>query len=78
MFVATANSLANVHPALIDRMEIIDISGYIEEEKIEIAKRHLIPNNIKANGIKNLKYLFQIRLFQILSITIQESLVLED
>lgn len=52
MFVATANSLANVHPALIDRMEIIDISGYIEEEKIEIAKRHLIPNNIKANGIK--------------------------
>ena len=52
MFVATANSLTNVHPALIDRMEIIDISGYIEEEKIEIAKRHLIPNNIKANGLK--------------------------
>lgn len=51
MFVATANSLANVHPALVDRMEIIDISGYIEEEKIEIAKRHLIPNNLKANGI---------------------------
>ncbi|MBR1626895.1 MAG: endopeptidase La [Bacteroidales bacterium] len=51
MFVATANSLQNVHPALIDRMEIIDISGYIEQEKIEIAKRHLIPNNIKANGL---------------------------
>ncbi|MBR1769736.1 MAG: endopeptidase La, partial [Bacteroidales bacterium] len=52
MFVATANSLSNVHPALIDRMEVIDISGYIEEEKIQIAKRHLIPNNLKANGLK--------------------------
>lgn len=52
MFVATANSLQNVHPALIDRMEIIDLSGYIEQEKIEIAKRHLIPNNIKANGLR--------------------------
>lgn len=52
MFIATANSLSNVHPALIDRMEIIDISGYIEEEKLQIAKRHLIPNNLKANGLK--------------------------
>lgn len=52
MFLATANSLSSVHPALIDRMEVIDISGYIEQEKLMIAKRHLIPNNIKANGIK--------------------------
>lgn len=52
LFIATANSLQNVHPALVDRMEVIDISGYIEEEKLEIAKRHLIPNNIKANGLK--------------------------
>ena len=52
MFIATANSLSNFHPALIDRMEIIDISGYIEQEKMQIAKRHLIPNNIKANGLK--------------------------
>ena len=51
MFIATANSLQNVHPALIDRMEIIDISGYIEQEKLQIAKQHLIPNNIKANGL---------------------------
>ncbi|MGP1515112.1 MAG: endopeptidase La [Bacteroidales bacterium] len=51
MFIATANSLQNVHPALIDRMEIIDVSGYIEQEKLQIAKRHLIPNNIKANGL---------------------------
>lgn len=52
MFVATANSLSSIHPALIDRMEIIDISGYIEQEKLMIAKNHLIPNNIKNNGIK--------------------------
>ncbi|MBP3253983.1 MAG: endopeptidase La [Bacteroidales bacterium] len=52
MFVATANSLQNVHPALVDRMEIIDLSGYIEQEKLQIAKRHLIPNNIKANGLR--------------------------
>lgn len=52
MFIATANSLSNVHPALIDRMEIINISGYIEEEKLQIAKQHLIPNNLKANGLQ--------------------------
>jgi len=56
MFVATANSLQNVHPALIDRMEIIDISGYIEQEKIQIAKQHLIPNNIKANGLNKRQF----------------------
>src|SRR5574344_1156416 len=52
MFIATANSLSNVHPALIDRMEVIEVSGYIEQEKLMIAKNHLIPNNIKNNGIK--------------------------
>ncbi|MCF0210422.1 MAG: endopeptidase La [Bacteroidales bacterium] len=52
MFIATANSLSNVHPALIDRMEVINIAGYIEEEKLEIAKRHLIARSIKANGLK--------------------------
>ncbi len=51
MFVATANSLNNIHPALRDRMEIIDISGYLMEEKIEIAKRHLIPKQLKEHGI---------------------------
>ena len=58
MFVATANSLSNVHPALIDRMEIIDISGYIEQEKMEIAKRHLIPDNVKANGLSKRQITF--------------------
>ncbi|PID93089.1 MAG: endopeptidase La [Bacteroidetes bacterium] len=51
MFVATANNLNSVHPALRDRMEIIDISGYLMEEKVEIAKRHLIPKQLKEHGI---------------------------
>ncbi len=52
MFIATANTLATIHPALRDRMEIIDLSGYIVEEKIEIAKRHLIPKQLEAHGVK--------------------------
>ena len=52
MFIATANSLASIHPALRDRMEIIDLSGYLIQEKIEIAKRHLIPKQFKEHGFK--------------------------
>jgi ATP-dependent Lon protease len=52
MFIATANSLASIQPALRDRMEIIDISGYSVEEKMEIAKRHLIPKQLEAHGLK--------------------------
>ncbi len=52
MFIATANTLAGVQPALRDRMEIIDLSGYIVEEKIEIAKKHLIPRQLAAHGLK--------------------------
>ncbi|MCD6112837.1 MAG: endopeptidase La [Bacteroidales bacterium] len=52
MFIATANSLSTIHPALRDRMEIINISGYLAEEKVEIAKRHLIPKELKAHGVK--------------------------
>ncbi len=52
MFIATANSLNTVHPALRDRMEVIDVSGYLIEEKIEIAKRHLLPKQFDAHGIK--------------------------
>ncbi|MGB3586659.1 MAG: endopeptidase La [Tunicatimonas sp.] len=51
LFVATANSLDSIHPALRDRMEIIDISGYTLEEKVEIAKRHLIPKQRKEHGL---------------------------
>ncbi|MDR2556419.1 MAG: endopeptidase La [Bacteroidales bacterium] len=52
LFIATANSLQTIHPALLDRMEVIDISGYILEEKIQIAQRHLIPKQLKENGVK--------------------------
>ncbi len=52
MFIATANSLAGIQPALLDRMEIIQISGYPTEEKMEIAKRHLIPFQRKEHGLK--------------------------
>jgi ATP-dependent Lon protease len=51
MFVATSNNLSSIHPALRDRMEIIHVSGYTIEEKIEIAKRHLLPKQIKEHGI---------------------------
>lgn len=51
VFIATANSLDTIHPALLDRMEIIDISGYSLKEKLEIGKRYLIPKQIKENGI---------------------------
>lgn len=51
MFIATANIVNTINPALRDRMEMIDISGYIVEEKVEIAKRHLIPNQIKNHGL---------------------------
>ncbi|MCX6353211.1 MAG: endopeptidase La, partial [Bacteroidetes bacterium] len=52
MFIATANSLDNIHPALQDRLEIIDISGYLLEEKVEIAKKYLIPKQIEMHGLK--------------------------
>jgi len=52
MFIATANSLSTIQPALLDRMEIIDISGYSIEEKIEISKRHLVPKQIAEHGLK--------------------------
>lgn len=52
MFVATANSLVGVQPALLDRMEIIEISGYSLEEKVEIARQHLIPQLRKEHGLK--------------------------
>jgi len=52
LFIATANTLSTVQPALLDRMEIIEISGYSNEEKVEIAKQHLIPKLRKSHGLK--------------------------
>jgi ATP-dependent Lon protease len=52
LFVATANDISHIQPALRDRIEIIDLSGYAVEEKVEIAKRHLIPKQQEAHGLK--------------------------
>jgi ATP-dependent Lon protease len=54
MFIATANNLSTIPRPLLDRMEIIEVSGYITEEKIEIAKRHLIPRELDNTGLKTL------------------------
>ncbi len=51
MFVATANSLNTIQPALRDRMEIIEITGYTLEEKVQIAKKHLLPKQLKEHGL---------------------------
>ena len=53
MFVSTANSLSSIQPALRDRMEIIEINGYTIEEKIQIAKKHLLPKQLKEHGLKS-------------------------
>jgi ATP-dependent Lon protease len=56
LFIATANNLQNIQPALRDRLEIIDLSGYAIEEKIEIAKRHLLPKQKEAHGLKDVSF----------------------
>ena len=66
LFVATANSLNTIHPALRDRMEIIDINGYLLEEKLEIAKRHLIPRQLKEHGVKRQEISFPKKTLEII------------
>jgi ATP-dependent Lon protease len=64
MFIATANSLSTIQPALRDRLEIIDVTGYTVEEKIEIAKRHLIPKQLEEHGIKKSQVLFDEKIIE--------------
>jgi ATP-dependent Lon protease len=59
MFVTTANYLGPIPPALLDRMEVIEFPGYIEEEKLEIANRYLIPRQIEENGISDISLAFE-------------------
>ena len=56
LFIATANNISNIPAALRDRLEIIDLSGYAVEEKIEIAKRHLIPKQKEMHGLKDISF----------------------
>lgn len=58
LFIATANNLQNIQPALRDRLEIIDLSGYAIEEKVEIAKAHLLPKQLDAHGLKSVALKF--------------------
>ena len=51
MFIATANNIGNIPAPLLDRMELIEVSGYLTEEKVEIARKHLVPKQEEANGI---------------------------
>lgn len=58
MFIATANTLSTIHPALRDRMEVIELPGYLIEEKIQIATRHLVPKQLAEHGMKPKQFLF--------------------
>ena len=55
MFIATANDISRIPRPLLDRMELIEVSGYCTEEKVEIAKRHLVPKAKESNGLKDMK-----------------------
>jgi ATP-dependent Lon protease len=64
LFIATANDINNIQPALRDRLEIINLSGYAVEEKVQIAKRHLIPKQKEAHGVDDLNFKISDKIIQ--------------
>jgi ATP-dependent Lon protease len=64
LFIATANDVNNIQPALRDRLEIINLSGYAVEEKVEIAKRHLVPKQKDAHGLKDIPFKISDKIIQ--------------
>ncbi len=58
LFIATANTTSTISAALLDRMEVIEVTGYLVEEKLEIAKRHLVPKQLREHGLPNAKLKF--------------------
>lgn len=66
LFIATTNSIGDVHPALRDRLEIINLSGYTVEEKINIALKHLIPKQLKEHGLKSKDVIFSKKVLQMI------------
>jgi ATP-dependent Lon protease len=66
MFIATANTTGSISPALCDRMELINVSGYLLEEKIEIARRHLIPKELENHGVDRYKVKFSKKVIEYL------------
>lgn len=64
LFIATANNLQNIQPALRDRLEIIELNGYAVEEKMEIAKRHLVPKQKDLHGLKTTNFKFSDRVLE--------------
>jgi ATP-dependent Lon protease len=64
LFIATANDVNNIQPALRDRLEIINLSGYAVEEKVQIAKRHLIPKQRDAHGLKDINFKISDKIIQ--------------
>ena len=59
LFIATANQLGTVHPALLDRTEVITLAGYTQDEKLQIAKQYLVPRQLEENGVKEAQVAFE-------------------
>ncbi len=59
LFIATANQLGTVHPALLDRTEIITLAGYTQDEKLQIARQYLVPRQLEENGVKDAQLAFE-------------------